>query len=56
MRQKLNDNEKKVSITVTINPILNSAIADLKNKSKYIEQLIYKDLIRNNKIDENTIL
>ena len=56
MRNKLNDEEKKVTISITINPKLNFVMYDKKNKSKYIERLIYMDLIKNKKIDKSIIL
>lgn len=54
MRKKLNDNEKKTRILITIDRKLNSLIESIKNKSKYIETLIYQDLIKRNKIDPAT--
>lgn len=53
MRKKLPENEKKVTLSVTINPSIITKLDELqKNKSKYIEWLIYQDLRKNNLIDE----
>lgn len=53
MRKKLTENEKKVTLSVTINPVLMVKLDELqKNKSKYIEWLIYQDLKKNNMVDE----
>lgn len=53
----MNTDEKKVTITVTINPTLMGLINELyNNKSKYIERLIYQDLLKNKKLDDNFIL
>lgn len=53
MRRKLNKNEKRVTIAVTINPILDKKFGELyKNKSKQVEWLIYQHLLKNNKIEE----
>ncbi len=53
MRKKLNQSEKRVTIAITINPLLDKKISKLyKNKSKQIEWLIYQDLLKNNHIEE----
>lgn len=53
MRKKLNPSEKKAKLTCTINPLLLKKINELNgNVSKYVENLIYKDLRKNNNIDE----
>jgi hypothetical protein len=53
MRQKLNKKEKKITIAITINPLLDNKFSELyKNKSKQIEWLIYQHLLKNNKIEE----
>lgn len=52
MRKKLTDKEKKVRITVTINPALAKVINQYSNVSKYIEWLIYKDLRDKNEIKD----
>lgn len=50
------ENEKKVRTSISINPTLNKKVEELyKNKSKYIEWLIYKDLRKNKQIDEITL-
>jgi hypothetical protein len=54
MRNKLNNEEKKVKVSVTINPDLVKIITkNYKNKSKYIEKLIYRDLLLNKLINED---
>jgi hypothetical protein len=53
MRKKLKEEEKKVTLTITINPILYNKIDELhSNKSKYIERLITNDLLNNKHINE----
>lgn len=56
MRKKLNDVDKKVKITFTLNPTLAKIINELSNRSKYIENIIYKDLLKNNKITNDIML
>jgi hypothetical protein len=54
MRSKLNNEEKKVKVSVTINPDLVKIMTkNYKNKSKYIEKLIYRDLLLNKLINED---
>lgn len=54
MRSKLNNEEKKVKVSVTINPDLVKIITkNYKNKSKYIEKLIYRDLLLNKLINDD---
>lgn len=54
MRSKLDNEEKKVKVSVTINPDLVKIIAkNYKNKSKYIEKLIYRDLLLNKLINDD---
>ena len=53
MRKKLEESEKRVTIAITINPLLDKKLTQLyKNKSKQIEWLIYQHLLKNNEIDE----
>ena len=53
MRKKLKQEDKKVALNLTINPILAKKINELHpNKSKYIEHIIYQDLRNNNQINE----
>lgn len=53
MRKKLNKNEKKVTIAVSLNPVIEKKFAGLyKNKSKQVEWLIYQHLLKNNQIEE----
>jgi len=57
MRKKLNEGEKKVTVTLTINPILMNKVNELyNNKSKYIERLIYNDLLDKNILSKDTII
>ena len=52
-RKKLPEGEKKEKLTVSINPELFKTIEGKElNKSKYIEKLIYKDLLSKKQIDE----
>ena len=54
MRKKLSVDEKKVSVTLTLNPMIIKKVDELyNNKSKYVEKLIYKDLLINKHIDED---
>jgi len=49
--------EKKVRITLTIDPEINKIIEDnCRNRSRYIENLIYADLVKNNLIKEGKLL
>ena len=53
MRKKLKENEKKVKLTASINPILFNKLNELyTNVSKHVEWLIYQDLKKNNNIEE----
>ena len=53
-KKPINPEERKIKFSVTINPLLFNKIDELyKNKSKYVESLIYADLIKNNIIDNN---
>lgn len=57
MRNKLKIEEKKVRLTITVNPELDKIISELHtNKSKYVEWLIYQDLRKNNTIKEDMML
>lgn len=56
MRKKLKNNEKKIRITITLNKEINKLISEKTNKSKYIEKLIYSDLLKNNEIKTDFIL
>jgi len=54
MRSKLNKEEKKIKVSVTINPNLVKIINEkYKNKSKYVEKLIYRDLCLNKLINDD---
>ena len=53
MRQKLKPEEKKVRVTISMNPILDKKLTKLHtNVSKHVEWLIYQDMRKNNQIDE----
>jgi len=53
MRNKLNKEDKKVTIAFCLNPILAKKFSELhKNKSKQIEWLIYQYLLKENHIEE----
>jgi hypothetical protein len=56
MRKKLQENEKKVKITITLDREINKLASEKPNKSKYIENLIYNDLLKNNKINTDFML
>jgi len=43
MRKKLKEEEKKVRVIITLDPLLNKFICEKSNKSKYIETLILND-------------
>lgn len=55
MRNKLKEEDKRVSLTVTLDPIIYNQIKDESNKSRYIEKLIYRDLLKNNKLNEDSL-
>jgi hypothetical protein len=55
MRNKLKEEDKRVSLTVTLDPVIYIQIKDEPNKSRYIEKLIYRDLLKNNKLNEDSL-
>lgn len=55
-KKTLEENEKKQRLNVAISPKLMNAIKDIKNKSKYVEHLVYMDLVKNNVLENNMIL
>jgi hypothetical protein len=56
-RESLKPEERKIKFSITINPILFNKIDDIhSNKSKYVENLIYQDLLKNNQISKKTKL
>jgi hypothetical protein len=55
-KKTLEENEKKQRLNVAISPKLMDTIKDIKNKSKYVEHLIYMDLVNNNILENNMIL
>jgi hypothetical protein len=57
MRVKLEEHEKKDKFCVSINRELAGIINGRhKNKSKYIEHLIYMDLLKNKLVEDNMML
>jgi hypothetical protein len=57
MRVKLQEHEKKDKFCVSINRELSIIVNKRhKNKSKYIEHLIYMDLLKNKLVEENMML
>jgi hypothetical protein len=56
MRQKLNENEKKQPISIKVDPIIFEELNKIKNKSKYIENIIYQDMRKNNIITKDILL
>lgn len=51
-RNKLKKDELKVKLSIRINPKLFKIMGDdITNKSKYIERLIFNDLLTKNKLD-----
>lgn len=57
MRVKLEEHEKKDKFCVSINRELSNIVnRRCKNKSKYIEHLIYMDLLKNKLVEENMML
>mgnify|MGYP000939204587 CR=1 FL=1 len=56
MRNKLKDSEKKMRLSIRINPIIMSELNNISNKSKYIEYLIYLDMKNKNIIKNDIIL
>ena len=56
MRKKLNDNEKKQPVSVKVDPIIFEELNKMKNKSKYIEYLIYQDMKNKNIIKQDIML
>ena len=52
-REKLKEERLKVKLSIRINPELHKILVELEpNKSKYIEFLVYKDLLNKGKINE----
>lgn len=56
-KKPLKPTDCKTKFSITINPILFNKVDELyQNKSKYVERLIYADLLKNNVIDKDMIL
>ena len=49
MRNKIKETDKRVRLVITISPKIKKMIEDISNKSKYIEDLIMIDLIKQDK-------
>lgn len=57
MRKKMGIQEKKKKFTISLNPDLSNILDSHKqNRSKYIERLIYLDLLKNKLIGKDFIL
>lgn len=49
--------EKKVNFSISISPVIYNKLEEImRNRSKYIERLILKDLIKNKHLDEDVII
>ena len=56
-RKKLKPEELKIKLSIRLNQDLFKLIQEnYSNKSKYLEWLVYQDLLKNNKINKNFIL
>lgn len=56
MRNKLEDEKKKEKVSISLSRELMRVVDEnQKNRSKYIEWLIYQDLIKNNLIDSSVM-
>lgn len=56
-RKKLNEENKKDRFSITMNSELSKLVKESQpNTSKYLEWLVYQDLKKNNKIDDDFIL
>lgn len=52
-KKSINPDERKIKFTISINPKLFMSLSEYQtNKSKYIEWLIYKDLLKQKKINQ----
>ena len=56
MRNKLEENEKKQKISIALSPKILIEMKNIKNKSKYIEHLIYMHMVKNNILENNIML
>lgn len=56
-RNKLDEIKKKTKVSVTLNTeLLNVIKGKVDNISKYLERLMYQDLKKNNRIDDDFML
>ena len=56
-RKKLKPEELKIKLSIRLHPELFKLITEeYPNKSKYLEHLVYEDLLKNNKINKNILL
>jgi hypothetical protein len=53
-KKELTPEERKIKLSITIDPLLFNKMDKLvNNKSKYIENLLRLDLIKNNRVDKD---
>jgi len=53
-RKQLKPTERKTKFSITIHPSIFNVLETIKpNKSRYIERIIYEDLLKNNYIDKS---
>lgn len=56
-KKKLNPEQLKIKLSIRLNSDLFKIVEENQpNKSKYLEWLVYQDLLKNNKIPNNFIL
>ncbi len=56
-RKKLKPEELKIKLSIRLHPELFNIISEnYSNNSKYLERLVYQDLLKNNKINDNILL
>jgi hypothetical protein len=56
MRKKMNTADRKVKITISVNPKISEHLRPMSNVSKYVEYLIYQDLKNKEIITEKEYL
>ena len=57
MKRKMDGTEKRATLCIRLSPIILEKLEEnIKNKSKYIEHLIYIDMVEKNKLESNLIL
>jgi hypothetical protein len=56
MRNKIEEEKKKEKLSISVSRELMKVVDEnQKNRSKYIEWLIYQDLVKNNLIDSSVM-